>query len=176
MVGHIVLAKGNRGAGIVLMVLAILTFNHLPVQAQNTTVAGVIQNASGQPVAGALVKVHSADLGLGFMVVSQAQGRYNTPNLLPGKYTVQGFGGGYQSDPAGPVEVRSVRKDNRYRIQRNTHREMVRERGSYIFVNRAERSRRVPARRVSRMLGNGPWYKDRAYPHKFVRRRQVFKR
>ena len=75
-----------------------------------------------------------------------------------------------------PVEVRSVRKGDRYRIQRNTHREMIQERGSYIFVNRAERSRRVPARRVSRMLGNGPWYKDRSYPHKFVRRRQVFKR
>jgi len=74
-----------------------------------------------------------------------------------------------------PVEVRSVRKDDRYRIQRNTHREMVRKHGSYIFVDRSERTRRIPARQVSRMVGQGQWFKDRSYPHKFVRRRQVFK-
>src|SRR3990167_2145161 len=88
MVRHLVLAKGNRGVVILMMVLAIIASSRLPLQAQNTTVAGVIQNASGQPVAGALVKVRSAELGLTFLVVSQAQGRYSTPNLLPGKYTV----------------------------------------------------------------------------------------
>jgi len=75
-----------------------------------------------------------------------------------------------------PVEVRSQRRDSRYRIQRNTHREMVRKRGSYLFVDRSERTRRIPARRVSSMVGRGPWYKDRTYPHKFVRRSQVWGR
>jgi streptogramin lyase len=56
-----------------------------------------------------MVRVRSAELGLTFMVVSQAQGRYSTPNLLPGKYTVEGIGGAYQSNASGPVEVASGR-------------------------------------------------------------------
>jgi len=89
------------------MAVAMIASSRLPLEAQNTRITGVSKNAAGEPVAGALVKIRSEDLGLGFMVVSQAQGQYVTPNLLPGKYTVQGFGGGYQSAPAGPVEVRS---------------------------------------------------------------------
>src|SRR5437773_1262085 len=87
-------------------VLITLAFNCLPSEAQNRNViSGVVKNASGEPVEGALVRVRSADLGLTFMVVSQTQGRYSTPNLLPGKYTVEGIGGEYQSNPAGPAEV-----------------------------------------------------------------------
>ena len=74
-------------------------------------------------------------------------------------------------------QSRSDDKDNRYRIQRNTHRNLVSKRGSYIFVDDRGRSKRVPARQVSRMVGRGKWYKDRkpAYSHKFVRKRQVFR-
>ena len=76
------------------------------LQAQNTTISGVVKNSAGQPVDGAYVRVRSSELNLTFMVVSQAQGRYATPNLLPGKYTVEAIGGEYQSAPANPVEVR----------------------------------------------------------------------
>lgn len=107
MFKHSERANGNRAAVILVLLLTIITFSRFTVEAQNTTVTGVVKNASGEPLAGVLVKVRSADLGLGFMVVSQAEGRYSTPNLLPGKYTVQGFGGGYQSNTAGPVEVTS---------------------------------------------------------------------
>ena len=107
MFRHIDRVKGKQGAVILLMALAIFASSRLPAAAQSTTVTGVIQNASGESLAGALVKVRSAELGLTFMVVSQAQGRYSTPDLPPGKYTVQGFGGDQQSDPAGPVEVAS---------------------------------------------------------------------
>lgn len=65
-----------------------------------TTITGVVKNASGEPVSGAFVKIRSADLGLAFMVISQEQGTYDTPNLLPGKYTVHAFGGDLQSDSA----------------------------------------------------------------------------
>ena len=107
MFRHIDWAMGKRGAVILMLAMAIMACSRNASEDQNTTVTGVIHNASGEPVAGALVKVRSADLGLGFMVVSQAQGRYSTPNLPPGEYTVQGFGGDQQSDPAGPVEVSS---------------------------------------------------------------------
>ena len=66
-----------------------------------------------------------------------------------------------------PVEVRSIRKDDRYRIQQDVHRNLVRNNGSYIFVNDG-RSRVMLAEDVSRLLGRGPWYRGRKYPHKFL--------
>lgn len=104
---HFGLANGQRAALSLILALAIIAFGGLKLEAKDTAVTGVVRNASGQPVAGALVKVKSADSRLTFMVVSRAQGRYTTPNLLPGKYTVQGFGGEYQSNALGTIEVTS---------------------------------------------------------------------
>ena len=93
------------------VVLVMLALSQPPLEGQSTNVInGVVKNASGQAVEGALVRVRSAETGLTFMVVSQPQGRYSTPNLLPGKYTVEGIGGEYQSAPAGPIEVSSGRQ------------------------------------------------------------------
>ena len=83
--------------GIVLVVL--IAFIGWPIEAQNSVIAGTITSATGQPVSGALVKANNKSLGLGFMVVSQGKGLYRTPNLPPGKYTVQAFGGSSQSAP-----------------------------------------------------------------------------
>jgi streptogramin lyase len=106
MLRHIRVAD-NRGLMILLMVL-IIASSHLTSEAQNSsTITGIIKSASGEPVAGAFVKVRGSDSGLAYMVVSQTQGRYSTPNLLPGKYTVQALGGDRQSDSAAPVEVTS---------------------------------------------------------------------
>jgi virginiamycin B lyase len=102
---NIHLAKENRKGLILMMGVAITASARMPLEAQNASLTGVIRNAAGEAVAGALVKVRSEGLGLGFMVVSQEQGRYNIPNLLPGKYTVQGFGGDSQSGPMEPVEI-----------------------------------------------------------------------
>ncbi len=99
-------AKGKRCAAIPAAFLLMLAVSS-PLTAQDTTVTGVVNDASGQPVEGALVRVRSVDRGLTFMVVSQAQGSYRTPNLLPGNYTVEGIGGDYQSNRAEPIEVRS---------------------------------------------------------------------
>jgi len=98
-------AKGKPARLILYLSIVTATFSGWVMGAGNTIITGIIKNASGQPVAGALVKVGSSETGLTFMVVSQAQGRYTTPSLLPGKYSVQGFGGGYQSEAAGPVNV-----------------------------------------------------------------------
>ena len=82
---------------------------------------------------------------------------------------------GYDGTIRGrPVEVRSHRKDSRYRIQQNVHRQLVREGGSYIFCD-GSRTKRVPARVVSNRLGRGKWYKDRRYPHKFLRVSDIFR-
>jgi len=73
-----------------------------------------------------------------------------------------------------PLEVKSVKKDDRYRINQDNHRAMVRKDGTYIFVDEHGHTREVSARAVSTMIGGGPWYKDRTYPHKFVGEEQVF--
>ena len=68
-------------------------------------VQGVVNNAAGQPVTGAMVKLINADRHLTFMVVSQAQGRFEASDLPPGQYTVQGIGGGFESNQSAPVAV-----------------------------------------------------------------------
>jgi len=73
-----------------------------------------------------------------------------------------------------PVEVRSVRKDNRFRIQKNVHKELIKRDGCYIFSNGSGRSKKVPATKVSSLIGRGSWFKDRRYPHKFLKEKDVF--
>ena len=81
---------------------------------------------------------------------------------------------GYDGKIKGrPVEVRAAKKDNRYRIQKNVHQNLVRKKGSYIF-QKGKRSKRISASMVSKKLGKGKWYKDRTYPHKFLKVKDVF--
>ena len=108
MLKHFNLAAGKRCTAILTMALAIVVSGRMTLLAQNqSSVTGVVKSASGEPVAGAYVKVKNPDAGLTFMVVSQAQGRYNTPDLKPGKYTVQALGADRQSPPSAPVDVTS---------------------------------------------------------------------
>src|SRR5882672_6480062 len=96
--------RQNRTAALVAAVAIVSIGPPLQAQSADTlSISGVVKNASGEAVAGALVKVRNEASGLGFVVVSQEQGRYTTTNLLPGKYMVQGFGGSIQSEAVGPV-------------------------------------------------------------------------
>ena len=88
----------------------LLAISAAPLEAQNTGIAGVVKNAAGQPVAGAIVKIKNDGLGLAFTVVSQGEGRYASPRLPAGKYQVQAFGGSNQGMSAGPVDVGSGRQ------------------------------------------------------------------
>ncbi len=98
---------GKRLYALLILFLCIAAFSRPAFSVQNSTVEGVVKNASGAPVAGAFVKVTSADTGLTVMAISREKGRYSTPSLLPGRYSVQGVGGGFQSDVRGPAEVES---------------------------------------------------------------------
>ncbi len=71
----------------------------------NSTVEGVVQDASGKPVTGAFVKLKNNERHLEFMVISQAEGHYTVGNLPAGQYVIQGIGGGYQSNVSAPVDV-----------------------------------------------------------------------
>src|SRR5205807_274518 len=71
----------------------------------NGTVTGVINDGSGQPVAGAFVKIKNDQKRLTFMVISREQGRFDAKDLPPGTYRVQGVGGGYQTQWFNNVTV-----------------------------------------------------------------------
>jgi streptogramin lyase len=68
-------------------------------------VEGVVNDASGKPVAGAFVKLHEPDRRLTIMVVSQEGGRYAAKQLPPGHWSVQSVGGDYQSAWSQPVDL-----------------------------------------------------------------------
>lgn len=68
-------------------------------------ITGVVNDNSGKPAAGALVKVKNGERGLAVTVVSQDQGKYKISGLPSGQYTAQGFGGGFQGDSQAGVEV-----------------------------------------------------------------------
>ena len=69
------------------------------------SVEGVVKSASGQPVAGAFVRLRNAETRLSFMVVSQDKGMFTAKDLPAGKYTVQGIGGTNQSAISAPLDV-----------------------------------------------------------------------
>src|SRR5881296_275350 len=130
---------GNRPVGVLVAALIFL-ISCLPLEAQNTTVMGVVKTASGQPVEGAFVRVRGEDSGLTFLVISHAEGRYVTPNLLPGKYRVEAIGGEYVSDSVGPVEVRTGRQE-KVDLQLTTARKPVPPRKR---LTQAEHAARMP--------------------------------
>ena len=100
-------AAGSRNASVLAIVLFLVAAYPEILTAQNPALTGVVRNAAGEAKAGALVRITNETLGLTYMVVSGAQGRYKTPELPPGRYYVQSIGGGFQSAPAGAVEVKS---------------------------------------------------------------------
>lgn len=74
-----------------------------------------------------------------------------------------------------PVEVRGAKKDDRFRLNRDTHQELVDEGGSYIFddVTDGLPPKQVPADDVDDLLG-GDWHSDRGYEHQFVGVDEIF--
>lgn len=89
---------------ILMLAIAMIPVRLLQGAESGGSIGGVVKNPSGEPAAGALVRVKSAERGLTRTVISQERGRYNASNLPPGKYTVQSVGGGLQSNGA-TVEV-----------------------------------------------------------------------
>ena len=70
------------------------------------SVQGVVNDASGQPVTGAFVKLKNDERRLTFMVISQGNGQFDAKDLPPGTYRVQGVGAGYQSEWFSNVTVK----------------------------------------------------------------------
>lgn len=75
-----------------------------------------------------------------------------------------------------PVEVRSIHKDNRYRIQKDVHRVLLRRRGWYIFVSPTGESKVRSAQWVNDIIRRNErhWLVDRDYPHTFIYAHEVW--
>jgi hypothetical protein len=84
---------------------ALIAASSVQAADDRASVQGVVNDASGQPVAGAFVKLKNADRRLTFMVNSQGQGRFEAKDLPPGRYKVQGVGAGFESDWLADVSV-----------------------------------------------------------------------
>ena len=83
---------GGIAAGTVLLAATALA------QGDRGAVQGVVNDASGKPVAGAFVKLKNDVRRLTFMVISREQGQFEAKDLPPGQYRVQGVGAGYESE------------------------------------------------------------------------------
>ena len=94
----------NLAVGIAAGVALVATHSAFAAD-ERGSVQGVVNDASGKPVVGALVRVKNAERRLTFMVPSQDGGRYEIKDLPAGQYTVQGIGGNFQSEVSAPVSV-----------------------------------------------------------------------
>jgi hypothetical protein len=83
---------GGIAAGTVLLAATALA------QGDRGAVQGVVNDASGKPVAGAFVKLKNDVRRLTFMVISREQGQFEAKDLPPGQYRVQGVGAAYESE------------------------------------------------------------------------------
>jgi virginiamycin B lyase len=98
--------KNQLFAGLATVVL--LAFGYAPAEGAEVykgTLEGVVKNASGNPVAGAFVKLRNTEKRLGFMVISQDGGAFSARQLPAGSYEVQSIGGDFQSKWSAPVAV-----------------------------------------------------------------------
>ena len=105
------LENANRRMMIPMMVLAVVVSSLSVWAASNSSaITGVVKDASGEPAVGATVSAKNIERGITTTVFSQEHGRFNLPNLAPGKYTVRGTGGGLQTDGKETVDVVASKK------------------------------------------------------------------
>jgi len=74
-----------------------------------------------------------------------------------------------------PVEVRAAKKEERFRLNRDTHDELLEDDGTYIFddVTDNQPPREVPADEIDARLEDD-WHSDRGYEHQFVGVDEIF--
>jgi hypothetical protein len=74
-----------------------------------------------------------------------------------------------------PVEVRLAKTEDRFRLNRDTHDELLEDDGTYIFddVEDNQPPREISADAVDGLLEDD-WYSDRGYEHQFVDVDEIF--
>jgi uncharacterized protein YdaT len=74
-----------------------------------------------------------------------------------------------------PVEVRLAKEEERFRLNKDTHQELVEQDGSYIFddVRDNQPPEQVEADEIDDRLDED-WHSDRGYMHQFVQVDSLF--
>jgi hypothetical protein len=88
---------------IALLVVSLFPLAHLRAQSTNGTIQGNVLDSSGAAVPNADIIVTNQDTGVVRTTTSTAEGGYNVPSLLPGKYTVEAKAQGFS-----PAQVKNV--------------------------------------------------------------------
>ncbi len=84
-----------RRIGAKLFLVALLTTGPAYAQAPTGTIAGVVTDSAGAPVAGARVSVTNRDSGLTRSLNASEEGDYSAAALLPGVYLVTAEANGF---------------------------------------------------------------------------------
>ena len=89
--------KFLRLAAVFAVALLLFSSGHVRLEAQTVTgtILGSVLDASGAAVANAAITITNQDTGVVRNTVSNADGLYNVPSLLPGKYTVSAAAQGF---------------------------------------------------------------------------------
>ena len=72
-----------------LIFASVADINHLNAQVATATILGTVTDSSGAAIADATVQVRNVGTGLTQTATSDAQGRFNVPDLGIGDYEVQ---------------------------------------------------------------------------------------
>lgn len=96
----------SLGHKLIALVALALAFSPAlyPLQ-RSASITGVVKKASGAPAEGALVQAKNTETGMTVTVVSQTGGRYSITKLFPGKYSIQAWGGGFESGLKENLEI-----------------------------------------------------------------------
>jgi len=96
---------------------------------------------------------------------------------------------GYDGEVNGkPVEVRAAVRDDRFKISKDMHNKLLKNKGNYIFSVRngkGYKSKLISAKEVSNMLGHNSkfregkkWFSDnhggKNWAHRFLGKEQIF--
>jgi outer membrane receptor protein involved in Fe transport len=88
-----------------LVTLSLLAIGGLLAQGQYGSIGGLVLDATGALVPGAIITVTQTDTGQPVRVVSDEEGRYLAPQLLPGFYSVQAERAGFKVLSVSQVKV-----------------------------------------------------------------------
>ena len=85
----------TRGKFVLLVLLSCTTALH--AQVSGGTITGTVTDASGSVIPQAKVNVTNRDTGVSRTSVTNSQGFYTSPNLVPGRYQIQAEATGFGS-------------------------------------------------------------------------------